>query len=200
MGGCPGKHGVTPSAINKKAADGSVCGLERFNQKLEKAGKTAGSLFPVATAEAVALATVPVALVFVAETATAATFVAAATAAALVATTTAAATFVAAAATATTCAAAAFVATATTTCAATSGTRGEGTLFTRTSFHDFQRAPSQLNVVQAIDGSTSFFIIGHFHERKSTRAPRLTIEDDPGVGDKTVALKRFAQLIIGHVI
>lgn len=187
----------------KKAADGSVCGLERFNQKLERAGETAGNLFPVATAEAIALAAVPVALVFVAETTAAAALVAAATAA-LVATT-AAATFVAAtttatAAVATTTTAAAFVAAATTTCAATSGTRGEGPFFTGTSFHDFQRAPSQFHVVQAIDGRTSFFIIGHFHERKTTRAPRLTIEDDPGVGDKTVALKRFAQLIIGHVV
>lgn len=65
----------------------------------------------------------------------------------------------------------------------------------RTRFVARDPTAGDLLVVQPIDRCLGFVGIGHFHKRKSTRSPRLAIDDDADFGDFTESSKGFSNFI-----
>ena len=58
-------------------------------------------------------------------------------------------------------------------------------------------APHQVFAFHAVEGSFSFFLIGHFNKPKTTRPSSFTIVDDPCTVHRSIGLKGFTQ---GNVI
>ena len=58
-------------------------------------------------------------------------------------------------------------------------------------------ATHQVFAFHAVEGSFSFFLIGHFNKPKTTRPSSFTIVDDPCTVHRSIGLKGFTQ---GNVI